>query len=401
MSQADTVLESSHGLHALSDERGGGSIVSARMDESLAIRSMRLIKNGPNGESASIDALGSVVRIGLGGRLSYSQLVQLLEPWRDALSHPDGSGSLEVEVEPVESSDFERVASMLSTQITLAALAKNAGSHLMLHAGGIARDDGSVAAIIGPSGRGKTTTIRHLSRYFGYVSDEAIAITSDGAVVPYRKPLSVITDGYRHKQQVAPSDLGLCPLPDADLRIARLALLKRSEDGVAESRVEQVPLAEAIAELVPETSYLVELSNPLRRIAEVVEMTGGVLRLTAGYPERIIEIAEQLFEPGQYEPWRQVLPKKEARLSYHPSHRVLDAIECTDGTVVLTSDRQLHVLAGAGPVVWSGLCEGDSWDVLEERARNELGEPPTGTLSEALLAVCEDLVEAGVVQRRA
>ncbi|MFX6027812.1 hypothetical protein ABTE84_20905, partial [Acinetobacter baumannii] len=74
----------------------------------------------------------------------------------------------------------------------------------MLHAAGVAGSDGAVVVLVGPSGAGKTTAIRHLAARAGYVSDETIALNATGAVLPYRKPLSVITDGVAHKVQHSP-----------------------------------------------------------------------------------------------------------------------------------------------------------------------------------------------------
>lgn len=339
---------------------------------------------------------------------------ELMTPWKDVGdSVPDNSDPSEssaedpagdqpeVTIPPLTFDSFERAASQLSTDVTLAALRHHRGKHLLFHAGGIARPDGAVVAIVGPSGRGKTTTIRNLAQHYGYVSDETIAITMQNEVLPYRKPLSVITEGHRDKLQIAPSELGLQPLPDAELRIAGLALLERRDDGAEESRVEAAPLAEALVELVQQTSYLAELPNPLRRIAEIADETGGVRRLLAGAPERIVEVAEELFVAGECEPWRQVLPGSSAAdLPFAPAQDVVDAIECVDGTVVFTKDRQVRLLQGAGPLVWRGLCEGDDWAALEARAVSMLGTPPHGTLREALVATLGDLVTAGVAEKR-
>lgn len=383
---------------------------------------------------------------------------RILEPWADTRNeHAESAhgedaapydlqsndGHPAVEVPPLTAENFERSASQLSSNVTLAALSRHRGQHILLHAGAIARPDGAVVAIIGPSGRGKTTTVRNLARHFGYVSDESVAITSSNEVLPYRKPLSVITDGHADKLQIAPSKLGLQPLPDEALRCVGLVLLDRRNDEGAESKVEAASLAQALVELVPQTSYLADLPAPLQRIAALATATGGVRRLTVGAQERIVEVADELFGNGVSaswvcEPWQAVMPGSFARarvdglhggdlhspgkageahvndetyeagkiaganeprdIPYAPADTVLDAIECADGTVVFTSDRQLRLLTGPGPIVWRGLCESDNWAELEARAEGELGSPATGTLREALIATCEDLVEAGVLR---
>ncbi|WP_156913748.1 ATP-binding protein [Brevibacterium album] len=392
-----------------------------------------------------VHAMGLRVEVrAAAGAESPRLLSRLLEPWAEAepVGAHAGQGAASgaapaVDLGMLAETALEAIASTLSTKVTLAALETRCGSHLLFHAGGIADDTGAVVAIIGPSGRGKTTTVRSLARERGYVSDETVAITESGEVLPYRKPLSVITDGHSHKLQIAPSQLGLRPLPAARLHIAGLVLLDRRDDGRAEPSVTQVPLAEALVELVQQTSYLAELPHPLRRIAEVAEATGGVRRLLAGAPDMLSEAIPDLYAPGRCGSWRQVLPlgrgrrgaAREAaaggcgaaagredadlgasgrsavqtdgaadRLPYAAAP-VLDAIECEDGTVVFTEDRQAQLLSGLGPVLWAGLCAGDGWKELEERVVGALGAPPGGEVREALAAACEALAQAGVLVR--
>lgn len=320
---------------------------------------------------------------------------RLLEGWRDSdLGRSDQPGELpEVRLPALTADSFEHVASRLSVQVTTAALDYHRGSHLLLHAGGVAGTDGSVIAIVGPSGRGKTTTVRQLARTLGYVSDETIAITADDRVLPYRKPLSVIAEGHAQKLQVAPSKLALRSLPEAPLRIAGLVLLERGDR--TDSRMEPVPLAEGIVELVQQTSYLVELPHPLRRIAEIAQTTGGIRRLRAGEPERIADVADRLFENGACEPWEHVMPG--VGDTAHSVADVVDAVECADGTVVLTRDRRVQVLSGVASLVWRGICAGDDGVALEARVEEVAGAPPAESLHDAVQGVCEGLVLAGIL----
>lgn len=355
-----------------------------------------------------VDAFGTSVLVRTPDAPGAAALLdEMLLAWRDAgpvATQPHASMPV-VQVPALDAQNFEHLAYRFTVQVTTAALEFHRGEQLMLHAGGIARDDGAVIAIAGPSGRGKTTTMSVLAREYGYVSDEAVTIARDGGVLPYRKPLSVITEGHAEKLQVAPSELGLLPLPPADLRIAGLVLLDRHTDGTPESIVEPVPLAEALIELVQQTSYLVELDDPLRRIAEIASDTGGVRRLRVGAPDRIPLIADRLFAvdgpadgpDSGCESWEQVLPTAPGAAGYSVSDTVVDAVEVADGTAVLTRDRQLRLLAGAAPLVWRGICAGDGEAELDARVSAELGAPPDGGLREAVAAVCGSLVEAGVL----
>jgi hypothetical protein len=410
-----------------------------------------------------VGAMGLRVRVCAAAE-SRHLLARLLAPWAESgpeagdgagrrivlPAGPEGADAAaphacpEVDLGILTEASAERVASVLSTRVTLAALEHHRGAHLLFHAGGIADERGRVAVIVGPSGRGKTTTTRRLAQEYGYVSDETITLTGDGVVLPYRKPLSVITEGHAHKLQIAPSALGLLPLPDAKLRVAGLVLLERRDDGAAKSAVTPVPLAEALVELVQQTSYLAELPHPLRRIAETARATGGIRRLHAGAPERIAEAAPALFAPGVCERWEQVLPmgpgeggarragargtgardasaSSQRTLGAEPGERgvepgdstgpgpaglpfaaapVLDAIECESGTVVFSEDRQVRLLSGLGSVLWRGVCEGDDWEALEARVIAQLGTPPDGDLRSAVLEACEALVEAEVFASR-
>ncbi|MFV0433652.1 MAG: hypothetical protein ACK5LO_06720 [Leucobacter sp.] len=368
---------------------------------------------------AQVEAFGTAVTVRTAEGPGVAELFEeMLLAWRDSVaSRPGDAANADadpdidaggtntdaeypiVKVPELNRENFEHRAYRFSVHVTTAALQFHRGSQLMFHAGGIARPDGAVAAIVGPSGRGKTTTMGQLARAYGYVSDETITITASGEVFPYRKPLSVITEGHVEKIQIPPSDLGLKPLPDAPLRITSLLLLERQPEGVEESRLEPVSLAEALIDLVQQTSYLVELPHPLRRIAEVADATGGVRRLFVGHPEGIIGVGDALFEQGSCGPWRQAMPVATSAIPYEVSDSVVDAVECEDGTVVLTTDRQARLLTGVAPTVWRGLCEGDTWPMLEARAVEMFGPPPTGSLREALVAVCDQLLSEGILVR--
>ena len=155
--------------------------------------------------------------------------------------------------------------------------------------------------LVGPSGRGKTTASRELGRHFAYVSDETIAISADGAVHPYRKPLSIIDDPAAPKIQVPPSQLGLRPLPDADLRVAAVALLDRRPDHAGEPVVEPLDLGDALAELVAQSSYLASHRAPLSEIAAIVHATGGVRRITYREAADLVPAIGALADAGRVE----------------------------------------------------------------------------------------------------
>lgn len=219
-----------------------------------------------------VDAVGSCIAIDLSA-LSPEDADAVREAWADAPA-PDGAQPVQT-ITPLIAGRVDML-SALSQQVTLAAIEAARGRAWMLHAAGVATPDGQVVVLVGPSGRGKTTASRALGAVYGYVSDETIAIDADGRVWPYRKPLSVIEDPAAPKTQLAPSAVGLKPLPDADLRVAAIVLLDRDAEHPEEPEVEVADLGDALEDLVSQTSFLHHQTAGLRFIAGLAEATGGI-----------------------------------------------------------------------------------------------------------------------------
>lgn len=245
-------------------------------------------------EILCVDAVGVRVGIDLGG-LDEPGADAVRQAWADAVS-PAGA-TPDVVVRPA-SGPVERVLSSLSQSVTLAAIEAAHGRVWMLHAAGLAGASGDVVVLVGPSGRGKTTASRTLGRTFSYVSDETVAIDESGGVRPYRKPLSVIEDPAKPKRQIAPSSAELVPLPDAPLRVAAIALLDRRPEHVGAPLVEGVELADALAELVGQSSFLSRTESPLRLIAALVAAVGGVRRLVYREAGDLVPVIDQLLAAG-------------------------------------------------------------------------------------------------------
>lgn len=347
------------------------------------------------------------VRIPVALRAENDQVGRaLFGGWRDA-GAPDASLELgpEVQLDTVTESNLEERASALSSYATFAALEHLRGRELLLHAAGVADGTGRVAAFVGPSGRGKTTASRALGRHYGYVSDETVAVEASGRVRSYRKPLSVIVDGRRHKEQLAPSALGLLPLPEAPLVLGALALLDRDPtgggDGADASR-EPVSLCSAIAELVPQVSYLTELPEPLRFIARLVDRVGGVTRVRYSEAEALPGIVPSLFDaPAPASPWQAVPPeasdRPDARYRAAPT---LDAIESEGQTAVFLEGGMLHLLDGIGPGIWRAVRGGADLDEVVAAVAAEYGEPPEASVEAAVRGALDGLVAARVIVER-
>ncbi|MDO9454964.1 ATP-binding protein [Nocardioides sp.] len=181
----------------------------------------------------------------------------------------------------------------LSPRVTVAAIDHQAGKMIMLHACGLADSvTGRTVALVAPSGTGKTTTSRTLGRHLGYVTDETVAIRADATISPYPKPLSVIGGPGGFKTQMNLDELDLLPAP-ARCELAGVALLVR--DGSKVARAESIATVDALALLAPESSYLASVPNPLHRVAELLELTGGLRALHYSESEQLkVLVADML-----------------------------------------------------------------------------------------------------------
>lgn len=183
----------------------------------------------------------------------------------------------------------------VTTTLTGAAIERRAGRYLMLHAGGVSDGEGRVAGLVAASGTGKTTATRHFcTTGHGYVTDETLIVDGRGEVLPYPKPLSIVIDPaqpYR-KTQHDPGELGMAEPVAGPLRLGPLVLLDRQrvdpEDGADEGEavdgaplpgIRRVPLFEALAKILPQSSATPQVPGCLDVLARVAAAGGGVHEL--------------------------------------------------------------------------------------------------------------------------
>ena len=366
----------------------------------------------------NISALGSVLRLPLAGlsakvtapqgdSVDDAQVAAAVRgAWCDAESRPDAAtdGASPAEVVVPAARSLDRLLEALSSDVTQSALLLGAGRLLMLHAGGIALDDGRVIAFVAPSGHGKTTLARTLGSAYGYVSDETIAFDEQLQVYPYRKPLSVVTPGHP-KQQLAPRDVGLQPLPAAPLKLAAIVLLDRvgaqsqlpqdqscsatspSDASVAAPVLQRLAMGDALAPLVAQTSYLSHLDLPLQRLASALAATGGVITLRYDSAESVLtdmpRLVSELTALGGREPWHGV---ERALLG---GEQVIDAIELGTGEAVVFVGDTLHTLSPVATEVWRCAARGASLQETCERVVQRFGAPP----AEAQINVTDHITE--------
>ncbi|NQX16110.1 hypothetical protein [Rathayibacter sp. VKM Ac-2857] len=296
----------------------------------------------------------------------------------------------------------------LTSTLTLEAIGERRADLLMLHACGIAADDGRVLAFVAASGTGKTTASRVLGARFGYVTDETVAVTPEGGVLPYPKPLSVKPlTGSAPKAQLSPVALGLRPVPTAPLALAGVVLLDR-RDGVDEPRLEQVDPTDAIDDLVPQTSYLGARPRALSALVRTLAAVGGVKRLVYSEAESVLDLVEGLLAaPVEPAPpvWDEVLAlpidaDDTASDGSVRRARVDDALLLPGGEVLVFRENTVIRLAGIGPTIWRAAGDGVDLPALVAAVLAELGGPPEGIDAPAAVSAAVDELRAlGVITR--
>jgi hypothetical protein len=339
-----------------------------------------------------VDALGVPVGIPVTGEAA----ARLRHQWSRALTDRPATRTVDVAADEVD--DQAAFDYAVTTRVTLAALEATAGTRVNLHAGAVADAEGRALAVVGPSGSGKTTAITLLAARLGYLSDETVSLDEDLAVHPHPKPLSVVVDGDRPlaKSSVSPDDLGL-GLPPESSYLHRVVLLHRGTD---DAGLVPVPSARAIVEIVEQSSSLVHLEHPIRRLGDVIDACGGAWALHyREFADRVDEVV------GLLDAEPQDLP---ARLHHPYDGRVgdpaegswtrtpwKDAVEYDDELVVMVEDR-VQVLGGLGVLLWLELVEPRTEAELAAAVTAAWGEhPQAAELVADALAV---LAEQGVVR---
>jgi hypothetical protein len=360
----------------------------------------------PLSSPLAVDAVGVRVRIDLSGVTSADR-ESVARAWADA--RVDDPAPADVTVVPVSSDGEGQMLSDLSSMVTQAAIEARRGDAWMLHAAGLAAPDGGVVVLVGPSGAGKTTATRVLAQSWGYVSDETIGIESDARISPYRKPLSVITEGQGYKVQHAPRELGLLPLPAAPLRARRVVLLDR-DSAHTRARLVPVPASEALVLLAPHSSALASMRHPLGTMMSVLARTGGALRAQYAEAEQLVALVDELMsETLDYSPAAAEPPSHAAVAATAPGSAdgaarryrrgaVVDSRALPDDRLALLSAESdgrgtLRILAGAAPALWLAADHSTRDDLLNAAT----GGAPHDEAARAVDDVLGQLVEAGLL----
>ena len=340
-----------------------------------------------------VEALGVPVGIPVAG----DDADRLRRQWSRALVDRDASVVVALDTLPDAGSVARDYA--ITTLVTMAALDATAGRRVNLHAGAVADKRGRALAMVGPSGSGKTTAVRLLATRLGYLSDETVSLDEALRVHAHPKPLSIITDrdAPRLKQSVSPDEVGLLRPPDVS-HLHRLVLLHRGED---DAGLAPLAPAYAIAEIVRQTSSLVELEHPILRLADVLDACGGAWSLSyVEIGERLDELVGLLDREPQPRPARAHHPGGgpvgEPAAGAWRRTQWLDAVEYDDELVLMIGD-QVRVLAGLGLLAWLALESPRTLDEVVAEVTSLWGDHPDARrLVEDALG---ELAEQDVVER--
>jgi len=265
---------------------------------------------------------------------------------------------------PVSTSDPYAV----SRAVTLASLRRRRGSAVLLHAVGLSEGERAVA-LVGASGAGKSTAAMTLGRHFGYLSDETVAVESDGRVTPYPKPVSVVTDPAtpREKHELSPDELGLREVTGTAY-LHGLVVLERDPAHEVPELVE-LPLVDALLAAIAQSSSLPLLERPLRRLAGLASTSGGPYVLRYREIGDCVDIVRGLLDGTTEreracprEPWTSTPGPSSTSVPNSPIPPLgtdtpvvrapwVDAVHGEGGTLVLVGDTQVR-LGPVGEVVW-------------------------------------------------
>ncbi|AXK45408.1 PqqD family peptide modification chaperone [Brachybacterium saurashtrense] len=312
---------------------------------------------------------------------------RLRDAWSRCLSPgPPAAGAvlcdLRAVTAPTEEADSgARLGDLVTTAVTTRTMESALGTLLLLHAAGLAAEDGRVMALCAPPGTGKTTATLVLARRFGYVTDETVAVVpGTGQVLPYPKPLQIIDrEVAARKVARGPEELGLrAPSASTALHLGPVIVLDRSLDpaGDAAPTVTPLPLAEALPRIVAQTSSLHLLPRPLQTLCALMDAHGGPWLLHYAEAETLPEVLDAWLAGRESrsagpESWESAVVEETSPSPPCGDGAVVrrapvaDAVAIPGGVAVLRGG-DFFLLQGVGATLWERLTRPRTLDELTE-----------------------------------
>ncbi|MGP9659993.1 PqqD family protein [Arthrobacter sp. AOP36-C1-22] len=363
-------------------------------------------------ERVVIRALKSTIVV---SGLSKDEAATLETAWELCLLDP-GAGLPSSPTLPEHVTEIRRDPALSWTQfhedltrtITHKAIESCRGEYFMFHAAAVAdQDSGNAMVLVGKSGTGKSTATRVLGQAFAYLTDETAALSVEGTMITYPKPLSLLTaNGIPPKEQYSPASLGLTPLT-VNARLTRLVLLERTDERHADPAYwTELPLLTALERLIPESSSLAYLDRGIASLCDLIDSVGGVRVLHYSEAEHLIPfIKEELETPhvdssGTAARW-QLLPVDHDGKAPSESglyrRALVDDATLVDGAVALLHNEQFTVLDGIGPALWETLERWAHAEELVDKAVQEFGSHAEA--QSMVMEALEKLRERGLLER--
>ena len=127
----------------------------------------------------------------------------------------------------------------------------------------------------------------------------------------------------------------------------------RRADGPDIAVVEECDLGDALPELIAQTSYVADLTDPLRTIASHVEATGGIRRVIYREARTLRDALAPLFSET---PWLDVEPNPEGQASLLAGLRAITAEAWQRAVAVALPVAELQPL-GAAPATMAAFTD--------------------------------------------
>jgi len=300
-----------------------------------------------------INALGIKINV---TDLSEAEKSIFSDHWKSCVSQPHDSPDITISREPIS---WLTAYEHLTQQVTRRAIEANLGKLMMFHAAGLQfSNSDDVIGFVAPSGTGKSTLTATLGKHMVYVSDEVVAIDQNLSVFSLQKPVSLIgRNEESFKGHLGPEHLELLTDLSSTPRLAALVVLNRVTEKQKPS-LAQMPLENAVLDLVPQMSGLGLLPEGLDKLCQLINKLGGVFEMTYSdaadvTPEYLAETTSELRGSAPLV-WKHI-PKNQPNKSTHDfriaQSSYFDAIEI-NGHVLVLDRGQVRMLGELASAIW-------------------------------------------------